>query len=486
MTHDTQEKPLYYAKDGMVWKRPTKTNFDGETILAIGFPVCEMHEAAGADCAPIVAHLMNLGEAAQSGTGADLRKQIADLGAEVARLSSRLNARVAASEIARLRELLAKATGQPWYVVHHSDGWTIQNRLHGGGMPIARRYGANPDDPEAIVEAVNALPSLLDNVERVEAENAELHRLLEETREENGQLSDENSELRNAPWPEWAEACLRIVREHTGSNDDEVDLREELQEVLGVYAHENEKLRAEVAAVRARIAELEARAPVVTEAQADALLQKVCGCYRCGRGAVGNEERCDQMLKLAHAEFAALAVTGTGDGSPQNWLAARAAFLLWANRYRGARTYEAASVILDIAPAEIVKAWKKEGNYEAPPGIRDEKCESQAHGAAPDASVSKSVFSPDEVVALAANQTGGQIHPFTCPNRGDGIHRTMLGDLGALVPTTRGWICPFCDYTQGWAHDFMKRGLSPNRFLKCLPNEKENTFSGAEQEARDG
>lgn len=72
----------------------------------------------------------------------------------------------------------------------------------------------------------------------------------------------------------------------------------------------------EIAALRARIAELEARAPVVTEAQADALLQKVCGCYRCGRGAVGNEERCDQMLKLAHAEFAALAVAGTGDCWP--------------------------------------------------------------------------------------------------------------------------------------------------------------------------
>lgn len=45
-------------------------------------------------------------------------------------------------------------------------------------------------------------------------------------------------------------------------------------------------------------------------------------------------------------------------------------------------------------------------------------------------------------------------HPFTCGNRGD--HPTIAGDKGILVPTTRGWICPICDYTQDWAHDHMK------------------------------
>lgn len=64
-------------------------------------------------------------------------------------------------------------------------------------------------------------------------------------------------------------------------------------------------------------------------------------------------------------------------------------------------------------------------------------------------------FSADQVGNLAFNQTQGPIHPFTCPNRGDGSHRKAYGDLGALVATTRGWICPFCDYTQDWAHDFM-------------------------------
>lgn len=80
-----------------------------------------------------------------------------------------------------------------------------------------------------------------------------------------------------------------------------------------------------------------------------------------------------------------------------------------------------------------------------------------------DHSVTKDVFTPDEVAALAKNQTNEgrgpfeQRHPFTCANRGDGNHRHAYGDLGALVPTVRGWICPFCDYTQDWAHDFMKK-----------------------------
>lgn len=66
-------------------------------------------------------------------------------------------------------------------------------------------------------------------------------------------------------------------------------------------------------------------------------------------------------------------------------------------------------------------------------------------------------FTADEVVNLNAHQTNGRLHPFTCPNRGDGEHRELNGDLGALFATTRGWICPFCDYTQSWAHDSMKR-----------------------------
>jgi hypothetical protein len=62
------------------------------------------------------------------------------------------------------------------------------------------------------------------------------------------------------------------------------------------------------------------------------------------------------------------------------------------------------------------------------------------------------VFTPEEVVVLERYQRDGRYHPFTCANRGDGSHR----EEGLLVPTVRGWICPYCDYTQNWAHDFMK------------------------------
>lgn len=71
------------------------------------------------------------------------------------------------------------------------------------------------------------------------------------------------------------------------------------------------------------------------------------------------------------------------------------------------------------------------------------------------------IFTPDEVVSLAGFQTGRRFHPFTCPHRGDGQHRNVFGDLGALVPTVRGWICPFCDYTQVWAHSFMCEPVPP-------------------------
>lgn len=79
----------------------------------------------------------------------------------------------------------------------------------------------------------------------------------------------------------------------------------------------------------------------------------------------------------------------------------------------------------------------------------------------------KQVFTPEEVARLWQHQFGPwakfddysgklprRMHPFTCANRDD--HPVIAGDKGVLVPTTRGWICPICDYTQDWAHGFMK------------------------------
>jgi hypothetical protein len=66
-----------------------------------------------------------------------------------------------------------------------------------------------------------------------------------------------------------------------------------------------------------------------------------------------------------------------------------------------------------------------------------------------------SPFSPEQVARLFEYQLAYQFHPFTCAHRGDGKHLQIGSDLGMLIPTVRGWICPFCDYRQDWAHSFM-------------------------------
>lgn len=60
-------------------------------------------------------------------------------------------------------------------------------------------------------------------------------------------------------------------------------------------------------------------------------------------------------------------------------------------------------------------------------------------------------FTIAEVQGLALWQAS-QYHPFTCAFFDPDDHPH---DNPALVPTVRGWICPFCCYTQDWAHSFM-------------------------------
>lgn len=64
-------------------------------------------------------------------------------------------------------------------------------------------------------------------------------------------------------------------------------------------------------------------------------------------------------------------------------------------------------------------------------------------------------WAPPFVQALnllqTAAQPGGPTHPYTCESRGDGRHGREGGDLGVLIATTDGWVCPHCDYTQDWA-----------------------------------
>ena len=68
---------------------------------------------------------------------------------------------------------------------------------------------------------------------------------------------------------------------------------------------------------------------------------------------------------------------------------------------------------------------------------------------------SENVFTPEEVHSLNDYQNSGVMHPFTC---GSG-HRTEHPDgEGILVATTKGWVCPYCDFRQDWAHVWMTDG----------------------------
>jgi hypothetical protein len=87
-----------------------------------------------------------------------------------------------------------------------------------------------------------------------------------------------------------------------------------------------------------------------------------------------------------------------------------------------------------------------------------------------------SVFTPDEVKSLNEYQQAGAFHPFTCG--GDRTDENHLDGEGLLVATEDGWICPYCDYKQGWAHDFMKNGdWAMSAVLKMALNEKSMTTS---------
>ncbi len=67
----------------------------------------------------------------------------------------------------------------------------------------------------------------------------------------------------------------------------------------------------------------------------------------------------------------------------------------------------------------------------------------------------KAPWTEAEVASLNEYQKDGLFHPFTCANRGDGLHHETHNQMGLLMATTDGWVCQDCDYTQDWAHSFM-------------------------------
>jgi hypothetical protein len=113
------------------------------------------------------------------------------------------------------------------------------------------------------------------------------------------------------------------------------------------------------------------------------------------------------------------------------------------NERGGLSWCEAAAVLLD-------RPWRELPHEEAKAIVM--RCVADAE---------PNVLTTDEVAALHRRQFGpwatqdvggfsvqARPHAYTCPNRGDGKHFDNGSDLGALIPTTRGWICQCCSYTQ--------------------------------------
>lgn len=94
------------------------------------------------------------------------------------------------------------------------------------------------------------------------------------------------------------------------------------------------------------------------------------------------------------------------------------------------------------------------------------------------------VFTPDEVASLNAYQNSNAFHPFTCGgNRTDAKH---LDGEGRLVATEYGWTCPYCEYKQNWAHDFMKnwewKKSDPSHIIQSISTIKD-VWTGWENNA---
>jgi len=84
-------------------------------------------------------------------------------------------------------------------------------------------------------------------------------------------------------------------------------------------------------------------------------------------------------------------------------------------------------------------------------------------------------WSDEQIRSLMDYQHLGFFHPFTCGTKEKHNHPD---DDAVLVATRDGWVCPCCDYTQKWAHDFMMDGswrkMIPAAvlpYLKINPND---------------
>ncbi|MUO84851.1 hypothetical protein [Agrobacterium vitis] len=128
--------------------------------------------------------------------------------------------------------------------------WLLDNDQNRHRAIGEKAIGVLPSD-------ISGFRSMLDT-----RHNQQLARIAE-LEKENAQLSDENYELKTAPWPEWATAVVKVVRKHSGYDgyDDAtegVDFPAELEEHLSAIEQDDHKWMEKAKAAETRIAELEA------------------------------------------------------------------------------------------------------------------------------------------------------------------------------------------------------------------------------------
>lgn len=70
----------------------------------------------------------------------------------------------------------------------------------------------------------------------------------------------------------------------------------------------------------------------------------------------------------------------------------------------------------------------------------------------------KTPWTQEQCDRLNAFQKSRRFHPFTCGS-GNRCDENHLDGEGVLVATPDGWKCPYCDYTQEWAHSIMAEPL---------------------------
>lgn len=164
-------------------------------------------------------------------------------------------------DLNELAGLLAKATPGPWRGVPSDDyqieayayprSYTHSFKSDDTGSALAV-FGNRPADfgeanRDLVVAAVNALPHLLSEIERLTAER-------DAARAYAVRLETEVEDLRAVPWPQWAIDCLKLVRDESGydgyDDADGVDLPDELSELINELRHQADKNVAEARASR--------------------------------------------------------------------------------------------------------------------------------------------------------------------------------------------------------------------------------------------